>query len=165
MNILSWLKNLFNRKREVEADKPTSFVAPETLAGGISELPITKTATADIFVELKNLKDELTELKTKTYSALGEINKQKKEVKETFDIAKDTRSLVVFGFFALLIVVIGIAYGYWQFIYTASRNDDYRYKVSEKIFQNSSDISEVKNGLKELKNCLRLGGWNYCLSQ
>ena len=77
MNILSWLKDLFSRKKKIEVDKPTSFVgsSPQASMGGVSELPTTNIATAD---ELNKLKDELAELKTKTLSALDEVEKQNK---------------------------------------------------------------------------------------
>ena len=167
MSILSWLVNLFSRKKEIEVNEPTLFagISPGTPTGGISELPIADTATTDIFSELRNLRDELTVLNTKTSSALKEVEKQKEEVKEAIYIARESRSYVFYGFVALLIFVIGIAIGYWQFIYTASKNDDYRYNMSEKIFKNTADISKAMNDLKELKNCLILGGWKYCLSE
>lgn len=79
-------------------------------------------------------------------------NQTEDKVRETLKVTNNTNSLVYFGFFALVFVVLGIAYGYWQFIFTSSKNEDYRYGISEKI---NSQKQEIEN----LKNCLSFSKW------
>jgi len=81
-----------------------------------------------------------------------DIGKIKKEADYSLKITGDTRGLVFFGFFALVFVVIGIAYGYWQFVFTASKNEDYRYGLSEKI-------NNTEDQIKTLKLCLNSSKW------
>ncbi len=89
------------------------------------------------------------------YLLKDDILKSKKDAQEALDKIKDTHALVIFGFFALLLVVIGICYGYWQFVFDSSRNEDYRYGVMQKINDQNKD-------LENLKKCLKGGGWNIC---
>jgi len=80
------------------------------------------------------------------------INKVKDEANDSLKTTRNTQGLVFFGFFALVFVVIGIGYGYWQFIFTASKNEDYKYGLSEKINNN-------QNEMKNLKFCLGNNKW------
>lgn len=81
-----------------------------------------------------------------------DIQKIRKGADDSLKITRDTRGLVFFGFLALVLVVIGIAFGYWQFIFTASKNEDYKYGLSEKINNNLNEI-------KKLKLCLDSNKW------
>ncbi len=74
------------------------------------------------------------------------------KVTETLKTIKDTHALVFFGFFALVFVILGIAYGYWQFVFTSSKNEDYRYGLSDKINTQEKEI-------QSLKNCLAISKW------
>ena len=99
---------------------------------------------------------------------IEKISNQLKDLKDkaeySLKLSKDAIDLVIIGFIALVIVVIGIGYGFWQFIYTASKNDDYRYNISEKINRNTQDIYDIKKAEDNFKNCLKNGGWNTCLN-
>lgn len=150
MNILSWLKNLFSRKKENAVSGLTqSTSSPSGVpVGGISDSPTTNTVTYDVFTELNKLKIELTELKTKTSSALDEVEKQKKEVKEALDTARDTRALVVFGLFIMLLMLGGLFLDYFY-------KNDQRYEnfinKTEKIGSNFYTKDDLKGVIEENK--------------
>jgi hypothetical protein len=101
--------------------------------------------------KLKEIDEKVVEL----YLLKEDILNSKKDAESTLKKTKNTEALVIFGFFALLLVVIGIGYGYWQFVFDSSKNDDYRYGLSDKI-------KDQSNEFKDLKECLKLGGWNKC---
>lgn len=99
---------------------------------------------------------------------IKKISEQLKKLQEkaeySLKLSKDAVNLVVVGFIALVIVVMGIGYGYWQFIYDNSRNEDYRYNVQEKLNKNTNDFDNLKKDFNSFKNCLKSGGWNGCLN-
>lgn len=90
----------------------------------------------------------------------AKLQKILKDAKESLEVNRDTRALTFFGFFALVIVVIGIAFGYWQFISMANQNNT---NVNDQLIKNTYDISGIKKDLNNLKICLKSGGWNSCL--
>lgn len=112
--------------------------------------------------QIKLFGDYLSKLSAKTKyldekvqeieSLKKDIEKIKGEANDSLNITRDTRGLAFFGFFALLLVVIGIAYGYWEFISTSSKNDDYRFSLSERLNNN-------ENQIKLLKECLDISKW------
>ena len=124
----------------------------------IDENSLTKKNALSTFQQYFELFSDLS-LRTKEIGF--KLTKDSKRIdlaeKKTNRILKETNrvaTLVYVGFIALLIVVIGIAFGYWEFIYTSNINN-YRPNVLEKIDKNTSD-------LEKLKTCLKEGGWNRC---
>lgn len=101
---------------------------------------------------ISKLSERLREIHIKTSETEKRYSLVEEKVNKTDKTSDRIMSLVIFGFFALLIVVIGIAYGYWQFIFTASKNEDYKYGLSEKI---NNNLNEIKN----LKLCLDSNKW------
>lgn len=65
----------------------------------------------------------------------------------------------------LMFMLASLIYGYWQFVYDSSRNDDYRYGLSQSINDQKTQIELLQNELSSLKKCLAAGGWNVCLTQ
>lgn len=112
--------------------------------------------------QIKLFESYLSKLSTKTKEIddkVQEIESLKKDIKDikneandSLNITRDTRGLAFFGFFALLLVVIGIAYGYWEFIFTSAKNDDYKFSLSERLNNN-------ENQIKNLKLCLDSSKW------
>lgn len=87
---------------------------------------------------IKILQDELRELK--------------KVVTKADEVSKTAFSLVTIGWFALLLVVIGLAFSYAEFIYSGNKNDDYKHNLSEKV-------TNTQNEIKNLKICLNISKW------
>lgn len=81
-----------------------------------------------------------------------EIIKIKQEAGDSLKITHDTRGLVFFGWFALVFVVIGIAFGYWMFVKDSVKNDDLKFGITQKI-------SEQEKELEKLKVCLLGSKW------
>lgn len=95
----------------------------------------------------------------KNFDYLGEFIKLKKQVKDSNDALdkliienKDTKSYTVYGFIALVFVVIAITFSYIEFVYSGSRNDDYKYNLT-------IDLMRERTDLDYLKNCLKSSGW------
>lgn len=167
MNILFWLKSLFSRKKGVEeVDKSTSFVSssPET---PISELQVSDIATADILVELNKLKYELTELKTKTSSALNDFEKLEKRW-DRFSTFMMWMMGIIAGVFFVTGILIALDY---------FKNNEERYEklidkteemkqdfyTKEQVNNNIiSSVTSIENQLDDFKKCLKEGGWNRC---
>src|SRR3989344_2017849 len=160
MNIIYWLKKIKEYLIKLFLDKNPEIIKPTKTAGGTEE---TETSPRGVGLEAvagaggtgaTGISDETDKL----------IKKLTNDVKESLELSKNTFSLVIFGFFALLVIVIGVAFGYWEFVYTASKNEDYRYNISEKINKNTYDIVDIKRDLDNFKNCLKSGGWSVCLN-
>lgn len=90
------------------------------------------------------------------------LNKLEERVDKTFERldqrAESMTNLVVFGFIVLLIMVAAILFSYVEFVYSGSKNDDYKYTLSERV-------SELQTKFDTLKACFKAGGWNVCLNQ
>lgn len=97
---------------------------------------------------------------------LADISKKTKEIDEkvavvegiraqavkTLKEIEDTKSLVYFGFFALLLVVIGIAFGYWNSLSQGIANNDNVFHLMEKINENENEIIGINHELNALNN-------------
>lgn len=88
--------------------------------------------------ELMLLKDEIIEIKD--------------EANKSLRIMERTRDLVFFGFFVLLVMVVTMLATYMEFVYSGSKNDDYKYSLSIKV-------SDIENQMKSLKECLDVSKW------
>jgi len=101
---------------------------------------------------LKKIDIDTSNSERKYFLMEERVDKIGKTVEKTEKTSDKIINLVFFGFFALVFVVLGIGYGYWQFIFTASKNEDYKYGLSEKINNNQNEI-------KNLKFCLGNNKW------
>ena len=95
-------------------------------------------------------KTKSSDLRLSEYLKIASSAEQK--VKETLEEVEKTKSMVYLGFWALSIIVIGITFSYIEFVYSGSKNDDYKYNLSEKVNNNESEI-------KILKMCLASNQW------
>ena len=71
------------------------------------------------------------------------------ELKKKIKDAQDLMHLVVI---VLLVMVGAMVFSYIEFVYSGSRNDDYKYSLLEKVNNN-------ENSLKMLKICLASSKW------
>lgn len=160
MSIFSWLKKLKNKFYGQKDDKEERLSdlsvdnKPELTekTGPRAEVPIypeEKRPVADFTKKLPLLMKKVTESEKKLGKALGEHEKLK--------------TLTYLGFLILLVMFLGLLLGYWQFMYTAGKNEDYRY---DSIYNMESDrkleIVKLNNELENLKTCLKLDGWKQC---
>lgn len=109
--------------------------------------------------QLKTMVEYFSALSKKTKElddsiiAFSLFEKETKEtVKKILSTTNNTQSLVFFGFSALVFVVIGIAYGYWEFVSSSTKNDDYKYNILNKIETQGYKI-------ESLKECLLISKW------
>ncbi len=65
---------------------------------------------------------------------------------------KQQKNIIYLGFIVIIFMVVGIVFSYIEFVYSGSRNDDYKYNLSEKVFNQETNI-------KILKNCLNISKW------
>lgn len=114
--------------------------------------PTHKKAIASFEKYISILSERLKDIDIKTSDADRRRSLLEEKINKIEYISEKTINLVYFGFFALLIVVIGIGYGYWQFIKDSVRNDDLKYGISERII-------DQENEVKMLKLCLSSNKW------
>jgi len=88
-----------------------------------------------------------------------DINSYRRELKLIRDDARDTRKTVTrmenityLGFIVLIFMLMGLVFVYIEFVYSGSKNDDYKYDLSRKL-------SDSENEIKILKICLNTSGW------
>ena len=74
------------------------------------------------------------------------------KMKEIEKVSGWTFNLVVAGWLGLLFVVIGIIFGYYQFIKDSVKNDDLKFGITQKI-------NEQEKELEKLKICLSASKW------
>lgn len=98
--------------------------------------------------KIKNIDKDVSDYK-KIASSINE------DVEKTKTVSEKTRDLVIFGFFVLLLMVIAIIFSYIEFIYSGSKNDDYKYNLSQQV-------NNQENEIDMLKLCLKAGGWGKC---
>jgi len=100
-----------------------------------------------------SIKNQEIEEKVEEISVLkDEILKTKKDAADSLRITRDTRGLVYFGFFALIFVVIGIAFGYFEFVSTSALNNTDKSDLSKQFAKNQMEIIN-------LKSCLDISRW------
>ncbi len=104
-----------------------------------------------------------SKLSKKTKEIDEELSRAKETIKtaernaeKILKISEDTRSLVIFGFFVLLLMVAGMILAYWQFTYLDGKD------TNKQIMENKIQMMELEKNSEIFKNCLKLGGWNKC---
>jgi len=130
---------------------PSRSPSPRSSSSGSS---ITD-GTVGLFEEVKKMKEEIKDGKDDL-----EYNKKK---------IKDIYALVSLGFLALIFVVIGIAFGYFEFVYNSSKenNDSIKKIISLEyltISQNQRilNLEEENQKLSIIVNCLKCNRyWQY----
>ena len=120
-------------------------------------------AFEDYFAKLsKKLKDidDNSKIAEKT------LNDAEANAKKTLKISEDTRALVIFGFFVLLLMVAGLVFGYWQLVYGDNK------ETSQQVFENGYKILDLeKNSGNSTKiiNCTNISTyyWQFkdCISK
>lgn len=160
---MSWLKALFNlllkffnvnnnKAGHKQAPVPSSGTSSTEQPESSGDKNISASGVSDETIASINiLKAEVEKIKNEAKEELDRNKKTEKQAKESLDTAKETKTLVWLGFIAILVVVIGIAFGYWQFIYTASNNEDYRYGLMEQLKFQKIQINELNSSISEFK--------------
>lgn len=142
---------------------------PKTDTGGQEKskdqwetIVITSTAETEQTITLSELLGHFSKLSQRTKDIDTQLDADEKRIKSAEDnatkilkITEDTRALVIFGFFVLLLMIAGLVFAYWQFTYENGL------AMQEKI----SEIERQSDALDSLKKCLSAGGWSSCLDQ
>ncbi len=68
---------------------------------------------------------------------------------------RHTETITYFGFFIIVLMIVALVFSYIEFVYSGSKNDDYKYNISQQVSEQGAE-------LKLLKECLKLGGWKDC---
>jgi hypothetical protein len=147
MNIFSWLKNL--NKQNGSKDDYAKFSSTNTTvdvqAIGFEVVgPTTQNKTQNFYDEFLKIKKEVEKSKGDLQTAVKKI--------EYID------HLTHYGFVALILVVAGLVFGYWQFVFDSVRKDDYKYGFTEKINSQNQEIinlQEDRGKLLGINNCLK----------
>ncbi len=171
MNIFLKLKELFkNFGIKPESKQPTmpsiQLVTSAPAPSG-TEIPksstVTETKVADILNEIAQLKDEVSIKLVTIEKEIRNIGELKEDAEKAVRKSEKTENLVLFGFFVLLVMVAGLVIAYTQFVYSGSKNDDYRYELSQRIdgqqYELLQKISNQQNDIKILKLCLVSNKW------
>ena len=143
MNILSWLKNLFSKKKEIAPEKSESFGGSllEKPTGSVPELPTIKTATADVFDELNKLRDEFKNDLTETKEAFRKLEEKWNRISDFMMCL----TILIAGVFAVTSLLIALDY----FKYNQDRYEEC--------------MNETKKVQKEFKDCIWNNGLYSCL--
>ncbi len=104
------------------------------------------------------LSKKTKEIDEELSSARETIKLADENAKKTLRISEDTRALVVFGFFVLLLMVAGMILAYWQFIYLDGK------ETNKEIIENKIKMIEIESQSEIFKNCLKSGGWSKCFN-
>jgi|SRR3989344_769452 len=142
---------------------------PKTDTGGQEKskdqwetIVVKSTAETEQAITLSELLGHFSKLSQRTKEIDTQLDSDEKRIRSAEDnvtkilkITEDTRALVIFGFFVLLLMVAGLVFAYWQFTYENGL------AMQEKI----SGIERQSGALDSLKKCLAAGGWKVCLAQ
>ena len=92
----------------------------------------------------------------------GDITEYRKELKVIKNEAVKTNrtierieNITYLGLIIIIFMVLGLVFGYIEFVYSGSKNDDYKYNLSQQV-------NNQENEINMLKLCLKAGGWNKC---
>lgn len=121
--ILLKLKKLFNfsnKKKEDENKNSISVAGPTTSF----TVPVVENVSSNPANSEKS-----TNFQEESASGVGEIfnlvKGVKGEMKEIKERAKNTENIVYLGFIILLVMVTGLVFGFWYFVYNSSTNKKY----------------------------------------
>ena len=113
----------------------------------------TSNAENQIITEQKAPLSEKKEVTT------GDIDSYRRELKSIKEDAEKTKKMMgrienitYLGFLIIILMVVSLVFSYIEFIYSGSKNDDYKYNLLEKV-------SENKNQIDNLKLCLDNSRW------
>lgn len=154
-----WLKKIKNwffyfflkKEKSVTSDK-TEFFSKTSADSGMSEAIPLEVQTNDLVKELQTLKEEISEKLNIFKEVIKNIELLEKNAERAVKKSENAQNFVVYGFIALIFVVAGLVFSYIEFVYSGSKNDDYKYNLSEKI---NNNLNEIKN----LKLCLDSNKW------
>ncbi|MDO8565820.1 MAG: hypothetical protein Q7S04_01370 [Candidatus Moranbacteria bacterium] len=133
-------------------------------------MEISKSATQKELVEmygkhLESLSERTKEIDGKILTAEKRFDDLKKEIDRAGKDNDRISGLVYVGFIALLIVVIGLAFGYVEYIYGGAILDSYRLDLGVKTESNSFSIQKLNNKveiLDSISTCQKYKKyWNY----
>jgi hypothetical protein len=162
MKILSWLKNkiknFFLRRKKILNDKETvlssSIINKEvnTFTSGPSYNVETK--VVDLFKEISDLKEQVSEKLKVFEKSIKEIEELKKDASNILRKSEKTENMVYIGFLVFLTMIAGLVFSYIEFVSTKNVNNDsdFKYNFLEKINNN-------ENSIKMLKICLNSNKW------
>ena len=135
--IIEWFKKKRGKKETFGADSSVS------LSPSIA-------AISDATSVSKKFQNDLEELTNELKLQKDEVNETKNKAKQVLDEVKDMKALMMFGLFIMLLMVVGLVFGYWQYIYDSVRRDDYKYGFFEKINNQNQEILKLKEENKKL---------------
>jgi hypothetical protein len=123
--------------------------------GGSSKWEATERGSQTQRQALVTFEMYLSKLSAKTKEIdekVQEIENIKTKANNLLKRVKSMEYLLIFGFLVLSVMVAGVVISYVEFVYSGSKNDDYKYNLSEKVNNNN-------NSIKMLKNCLDSNRW------
>ena len=88
--------------------------------------------TNDLVKELRTLKDDLLEKQKSFNEIMKNVESLEKKCRKSSKNSENAHNLVVYGFIVLIFVVVGLVFSSIEFVYSGSKNDDYKYNLSEK---------------------------------
>lgn len=165
MNIIFWLKKLVSlifRQKYADIISDGATTAPSTITVGAPSLAPGTTGSITISTPQKAT-NEIAKI-------LGEFSRLEKNTKKFLKkISRKIRKvewLIYFGFFVLLLMVVGLFWGYWQFTYGINR------EMRDQLIENKIRILEIEkkydnlakdnNNLLQIINCQRYKEyWQY----
>lgn len=81
-----------------------------------------------------------------------EIDGVKNEASKTLERLNSVQGIVFYGFVVMVFMLAALIFAYIEFVYSGSKNDDYKYGLSERVINSENDI-------KSLKKCLSASRW------
>ncbi len=142
---------------------------PKTDTGGQEKskdqwetIVIASTAEQEQAVTLAELLGHFSKLSQRTKEIDAQLDTDETRIRSAEEnaakilkITEDTRALVIFGFFVLLLMVAGLVFAYWQFTYENG------IAAQQKI----SELEQKSATFDSFRKCLAAGGWKDCLAQ
>lgn len=158
--LLKSLSELFSKKDGSPQSSGEGFSVAQNELNEVQPLP-SNTANSSENAEVLN--DEtiktINKLVEKAKEAEREINYLKRDAENAVRNSEKAQSYVFFGFIALVFIVAGLVFAYWQFTYSDNKDNQ------NQIMENKFDLENTGKDLNNFKSCLKSGGWNSCLNE
>lgn len=159
MNIILWLKKVFKKffpfliKKNPTVEKTTIASNSDNVGNELKASAFQiETNSTDLLNELSKLKDDVASKLLLLNKKVKDFDNLKIEASRAVAKSERTESLLIYGFIFLVITVSAMAFSYIEFVYSGSKNDDYKYNISEKL-------NSTKNEIDFLKICLASNKW------
>jgi len=151
--ILNWFKNKMKKETgitSVPSVSPSSSLPhPVSPSSSVSEATSVSSNFQD---DLDKLTRELSAQKIQIEKTKKQAEKAERNAASLLEEIKQSKNFVYLGFLIMLLMIIGMILSYVEFIYSGSKNDDYKYNLTIETAKLQSNISILEKDVEELKS-------------